>query len=92
MNTYNDINLAKKYEWNAFLARNRQNESDAKRYETMSKMAMMNAAQSANINLQNNTSKYASTMTTRAAYSGLSTSVIWTIIGTIIAIGVIAFN
>ena len=92
MNTYNDINLAKKYEWNAFLARNRQNESDAKRYETMSKIAMMNAAQSANINLQNNTSKYIPNTATRSAYSSSSTSVIWTIIGAIIAVGVIVFS
>lgn len=44
MSSKSNLDLARKYEWNSYIARNSGNESEAVRYESMSKMALMDAA------------------------------------------------
>ena len=44
MSSKSNLDIARKYEWNSYIAKNSGNESDAIRYESMSKMALMDAA------------------------------------------------
>lgn len=43
MSSKSNLDLARKYEWNSYVSRNSGNESEAIRYESMSKMALMDA-------------------------------------------------
>ena len=44
MSIKSDLQLARKYEWNAMLAKNQNNIEGQQRYESMAKMAMLDAA------------------------------------------------
>ena len=46
MNTKSNLDLARKYEWNAMLAEHGNNLSEKNRYEAMAKMALIDAAKS----------------------------------------------
>lgn len=51
-----NLNLARKYEWNASMARAQGDTKEAERYESMSKMALIDAVQDMNRNHINNQS------------------------------------
>ena len=56
-----NLNLARKYEWNASMARAQGDTKEAERYESMSKMALIDAAQDMNRNHTNSMQSYDNT-------------------------------
>ena len=68
MSVKSNLNLAKKYEWNAYICNNCGDEAGKVRYETMAKMAMLNAADLAAS--ESNKSKHTSnTVSTNYTYN-----------------------
>ena len=58
MNTTNNLQLARNYEWDIMIAKYKGNKDEAVRYEALQKMAMLNAASSYSKNVPYSGSYY----------------------------------
>ena len=90
MSSKSNLDLARKYEWNSYISRNSGNESEAIRYESMSKMALMDAANDKIREDKYKNDKYKVDTVTFNGYGSNNISLkehpVYSIIGVIIAI------